>query len=263
MKNITVWIITGALLAGAAVAYVSKEFSESNDPDYVEVINDTQGTEEETENNDNQVIEEDIENVESADAYEEVAYEEVETAKGKEDIRPEDIKPKAIGKSVVERDGMVFVDLEGYGTSESTDELKAFQKYGYLEFNGKMRIVFDPRFFDGTILGNSDDYDWKLQFLAHGNKNQKAGYVEFFWGNIELINPSTQAFIYFGTRPKDFSKYFDECWKKYRNTDPELDKIAKMMLTPIDEDTDKLGISAYFYLIRKSDGKIGMYNEDI
>ena len=239
MKSITTWIITGVLLAGAAVSYISKEFSDSNE---------------------NQSLSADVADVESTET----------TIKDKEGIRPEDIihyDPKAIGKSVVERDGMVFVDLEGYGTSESTDELKAFQKYGYLEFgsmeeNGKMRIVFDPRFFDGTTLGNSDDYDWKLQFLAHGNKNQKAGYVEFFWGNIELINPSTQAFIYFGTRPKDFSKYFDECWKKCnRNSDPELNKIAKMMLTPIDEDTDKLGISADFYLIK--DGKVGICNEDI
>lgn len=244
MKSITTWIITGVLLAGAAVSYISKEFSDSNENHYVEHPEESLGA--------------GVADVEST---------ETSTTKDKEGIRPEDIihfDPKAIGKSVVERDGMVFVDLEGYGTSESTDELKAFQKYGYLEFNGKMRIVFDPRFFDGTILGNSDDYDWKLQFNAHGNKNQKAGYVEFFWGNIELIDPSTQAFIYFGTRPKDFSKYFDECWKKCnRNSDPELNKIAKMMLTPIDEDTDKLGIFAYFYLIRKSDGKVGMYNTDI
>ena len=240
MKSITTWIITGVLLAGAAVSYISKEYNDSNENHYVEHTEES--------------LSAGVADVEST---------ETSTIKDKEGIRPEDIihyDPKAIGKSVVERDGMVFVDLEGYGTSESTDELKAFQKYGYLEFNGKMRIVFDPRFFDGTILGNSDDYDWKLQFLAHGNKNQKAGYVEFFWGNIELINPSTQAFIYFGTRPKDFSKYFDECWKKYNDTDPELNKIAKMMLTQIDEDTEKLGISAYFYLIRKSDEKIGICN---
>lgn len=41
MKSITTWIITGILLAGAAVSYISKERNKSHEVDCVEHIEET------------------------------------------------------------------------------------------------------------------------------------------------------------------------------------------------------------------------------
>ena len=238
MKSITTWIITGVLLAGAAVSYISKEFSDSNENHYVE----------HTEKS----LSADVADVES----------ETSTIKDKEGIRPEDIihfDPKAIGKSVVERDGMVFVDLEGYGTSDNTEELKPFQKYGYLGFNGKMRFMMEPNFLYGYTFG---DYDWRIVLNVHPNLVQTTGIVEFLWGWVELMEADTQAFIYFGTREDDFSQYYDECLKKNNGEDdPKIDHIAELLMTQ--EDSEKLGINAKLTLIRKSDGKTGMWSGTI
>lgn len=213
MKNITVWIITSVLLAGAAVAYISKEFEDRES-----------------------IVEYSKESTEAS------------TIKDKEGIRPENIinfDPKAIGKSVVERDGRVFIDLEGEGSSDETEELKAFQKYGYLRFNGKIRIEFNPSYFVG--------YYWKIT-LSFDKRNEKLGTIELPWGKITVLEP-TYAYLDFGSLRKCEENYFSICRDRNGGEDnPEIKDFAIQSIKPY---ADSYKIFYRISLVRKSDEQTG------
>ena len=217
MKNITVWIITSVLLAGAAVAYISKEF-EDREPS-------VEYSEESTE---------------------------ASTLKEKEGIKPEDViyfDPLAIGKSVVERDGMVFVDLEGEGSSDETEELKAFQKYGYLRFNGKIRIEFNPSYFVG--------YYWKIT-LSFDKRNEKLGTIELPWGKITVLEP-TYAYLDFGSLRKCEENYFTICRDRNGGEDnPEIKNFAIQCIKPY---ADSYKIYNRISLVRIIDEQTGGWSD--
>lgn len=226
MKSITTWIITGVLLAGAAVSYISKEFCDSNENHYVEHTEESLST--------------DVADVENK-----------ASTINKEGIRPEDIihyDPHAIGKSVVERDGRVFVDLEGEGSSDETEELKAFQKYGYLEFNGKIRIEFNPSYFDG--------YEWGI-IIQFDKWNKRLGTAVLPWGKVTVLEP-TSGFIDFGSLRSCEVNYFHKCREKHGRKDAdEIDKFAMRSAT---SSADSLAIFCVVSLVRKSDEWTGSYS---
>ena len=226
MKSITTWIITGGLLAGAAVSYISKEFSDSSENQYVEHTEES--------------LSADIADFEST---------ETSTTKDKEGIRPEDIihyDPKAIGKSVVEHNGRVFVDLEGYGNSDESKELKAFQKYGSLMFNGKIQIEFNPSYFDG--------YYWEIS-LRFDKWNEKLGTIELPWGKITVLEP-TYAYLDFGSLRFCEVNYFHTCRENNgRKDDDEITEFARQSTKPY---ADSYGISYILSLVRKSDNQTGV-----
>lgn len=223
MKNITVWAITSVLLAGAAISYFSKEFKDSNDADYVESVNEVQ------------IIAED-----DAGVYEEVTT----TEENEEDIRPEYVihyDPNAIGKSVVEWDGIVYVDLEGKGSSDETEELKPFQKWGYLEFNGKVQIEFNPSFFEG--------YEWWI-ILRFDKWNKRLGTAVFPWGKVTVLEP-TSGYMDFGSMNSCEVNYYHNCRDKHgREDDPEIDRLAGLCAK---SSADSLGVFYVISLVRKSD----------
>lgn len=222
MKSITTWIITGVLLAGAAVSYISKEYSDSNE---------------------NQSLSADVADVES----------ETSTPKDKEGIRPEDIihyDPKAIGKSVVEWDGIVYVDLEGEGSSDDTKELKPFQKWGYLEFNGKVQIEFNPSYFE------REGYEWWIIMQFH-KWNERLGTAVFPWGKVTVLEP-TSGFMDFGSMKSCEVNYYHNCRDKHgREDDDEIEKFAKQSAK---SSADSLGVFCVVSLVRKSDEWTGSYS---